>query len=195
MGGQTPSRTMRLPRTLTGYGCVLMAVFALAGCTNPDEQRPSNAATTQRGPGNAGEPQAPPPTNPSSEATKGATVSPVAALETFAWSYVNWNYHDIVSTRRKLASLSVGSARLAELQALAANAHDTTLARAHIANSGTIVGITSDRQRAETWIVVTLEKTTGNSEYQELAPRYHVTLAKVVAVHGGYAVSEWLPQD
>ena len=45
------------------------------------------------------------------------------------------------------------------------------------------------------WTIVTREQTSGAGEYEGLPAAYHVTLAKLAAVGGGYAVSEWLPQS
>ncbi len=45
------------------------------------------------------------------------------------------------------------------------------------------------------WVIVTREQTGGDTQYEGLPAAYHVTLAKLASVPGGYAVSEWLPQS
>ena len=91
--------------------------------------------------------------------------------------------------------MSVGAARLAEQQAAASSEADTTIARGHIWNSGQIVSIATRPRRRGTWVIVTREQTGGDTEYEGLPAAYHVTLARLARVPGGYAVSEWLPQS
>ena len=91
--------------------------------------------------------------------------------------------------------MSVGAARLAEQQAAASSEADTTIARGRIWNSGQIVSIAADVSRPGTWDIVTREQTGGSTEYEGLPAAYHVTLAQLARVPGGFAVSEWLPQS
>ena len=44
------------------------------------------------------------------------------------------------------------------------------------------------------WVLVTREETGGDTQYEGLGASYHVTLARLASVPGGYAVQEWLPQ-
>ena len=44
-------------------------------------------------------------------------------------------------------------------------------------------------------MIVTREQTGGDTQYEGLPAAYHVTLAQLASVPGGYAVSEWLPQS
>ncbi|HMH48155.1 MAG TPA: hypothetical protein VK538_10630, partial [Solirubrobacteraceae bacterium] len=91
--------------------------------------------------------------------------------------------------------MSVGAARLAEQQAAASSHGDTTIARGHIWNSGQIVSIANDRAETGAWAIVTREQTGGSTQYEGLPASYHVTIARLARVPGGYAVSEWLPQN
>jgi hypothetical protein len=121
-------------------------------------------------------------------------ATPVKALEAFARLYVNWTYRTLSTDQRTLAAMSVGPARLAELQAAATSRADTTIARGRISNTGQIVSVAPDLTHTGTWMVVTREQTGGGSEYEGLQAAYHVTLAKLAIVPGGYAVEAWLPQ-
>jgi hypothetical protein len=170
-----------------------VAAFALGGCANPDAH-PAARTPAKEGVSSPGEPSATPPPSPSSYAAKNLSPTPTAALASFASLYVNWSYRDLASEQRSLARMSVGAARAAELQAAATSGSDRTLARAHITNGGTIVSIAPDRERDGAWVLVTREQTGGSGDYEVLAPAYHVTVARVGRVGGGYAVSEWLPQ-
>jgi hypothetical protein len=118
-----------------------------------------------------------------------------ATLRAFAELYVNWNYRTLTAQQRTLSAMSVGGARLAEQQAAASSKADTTISQGHIYNSGQVVGVGPDLIDSGLWIVVTHEQTGGDTQYEGLPAAYHVTLAQVVAVAGGYAVSEWLPQS
>jgi hypothetical protein len=44
-------------------------------------------------------------------------------------------------------------------------------------------------------VIVTREQTGGDSQYEGLAAAYHVTIAKLASVPGGYAVEQWLPES
>jgi hypothetical protein len=121
--------------------------------------------------------------------------TPSAALAAFSHSYSNWTYRTLTSNQRGLAEMSVGSARLAEQQAAASSQADTTIVRGRIWNSGQIVSIAGDQAQPGMWAIVTREQTGGSSQYEGLPASFHVTLARLARVPGGYAVSEWLPQN
>ena len=121
--------------------------------------------------------------------------TPTAALTAFSRLYSNWTYRTLTSDQRGLAAMSVGAARLAEQQAAASSQADATIARGHIWNSGQIVSIASDLSQPGAWAVVTREQTGGSTQYEGLPASFHVTLARLAHVPGGYAVSEWLPQS
>lgn len=173
---------------------ILFALLALSGCTNPDAPGATSGAASTSSPQNAEEPPAPPPPSSQAQAPAGVQPTPVKVLEAFARLYVNWTYRTLPSNQRQLTGMSVGPARMAERQAAAASSADTTITRGHIYNTGQIVSIARDLYHAGTWVVVTREQTAGSSEYEGLQAAYHVTLAKLASVPGGYAVEEWLPK-
>ncbi len=80
-------------------------------------------------------------------------------------------------------------------QAAASSRGDTTIARGHIYNRGQIVSIARDLTAADSWVIVTREQTGGDSQYEGLPAAYHVTIAQLAGVPGGYAVEQWLPQS
>jgi hypothetical protein len=174
--------------------CLLLAVTVLAGCTNPDTQKPVKG-TSEASQQNAGEPPAPAPPTPAAQAPAEVQPTPVKALAAFAELYVNWTYRTLSTDQRTLAAMSVAAARLAERQAAASSQADTTIARGHIWNSGQILSIAPDRARANMWVIVTHEQTGGDTQYEGLPASYHVTLAQLARVPDGYAVSQWLPQS
>jgi hypothetical protein len=185
------SRPLKGPIAL----CLLLGALALAGCTNPDAPSAGPHTTSTASPQNAGEPPAPAPASPAAQAPADVQPSPQQALSAFSRLYSNWTYRTLTSDQRALAAMSVGAARLAEQQAAASSTADTTIARGGIWNSGQIVSIAEDTTQPGTWVIVTSEQTGGSSEYEGLPAAYHVTLARLARVPGGFAVSEWLPQS
>jgi pyruvate/2-oxoglutarate dehydrogenase complex dihydrolipoamide acyltransferase (E2) component len=184
-------------RTLRGLIAVglLLGVLALAGCTNPDAPSTGPQTAGTAAPQNAGEQPAPAPASPAAQTPAEVQPTPAKALAAFSRLYSNWTYRTLTSDQRALAAMSVGAARLAEQQAAASSEADTTIARGRIWNSGQIVSIGADVSRAGTWDIVTREQTGGSTEYEGLPAAYHVTLARLARVPGGFAVSEWLPQS
>ena len=176
------------------FGLLLVAI-ALTGCTNPDAPSTVRSTESSASPQNPGEPAAPAPPSPSAQAPAAVQPTPTKALEAFAQLYVNWSYRTLSANQRTLAGMSVGAARLSERQAAASSQHDTTIARGHIWNGGQVVSIARDLTRADAWVIVTHEQTGGNTQYEGLPAAYHVTIARLANVPGGYAVEEWLPQS
>jgi hypothetical protein len=174
---------------------LLAGAVALAGCANPDAPSAGQRTTSTASPQNEGEAPAPAPTSPASQAPAAAQRTPTAALTAFSRLYSNWTYRTLTADQRRLAAMSVGAARLAEQQAAASSQADTTIARGHIWNSGQIVSIAGDLAEPGTWAIVTREQTGGSTQYEGLPASFHVTLARLARVPGGYAVSEWLPQN
>jgi hypothetical protein len=172
---------------------LLLAVVALAGCTNPDAPSAVRGTTSSATPENPGEPPAPAPPAPAAQAPAGIQPTPSKALAAFAQLYVNWTYRTLSFNQRTLAAMSVGAARLAEQQAAASSRADTTIARGHIWNTGQIVSIAPDLARPDMWVIVTREQTGGDTQYEGLPAAYHVTLAQLANVPGGYAIVQWLP--
>jgi hypothetical protein len=122
-------------------------------------------------------------------------TTPQRALATYATRYINWSYRTLTEDQQALASSAVGAARLSEQQAGAQSRNDTALARGQVWNRGQTISIAPDLGTPDTWVVVTREQTGGNTEYQGLPASYHVTLAQLAAVPGGYAVEQWLPES
>ena len=175
--------------------CLLLAVLGLAGCTNPDAPSAVQGSTSAASPQNPGEPPAPAPPAPAAQAPAAVQSTPAKALAAFSALYTNWSYRTLSSNQRTLAAMSVAAARLAEQQAAASSEADTTITRGHIYNSGEIVSIARDLARPGMWAIVTREQTGGDTQYEGLPAAYHVTLAQLAHVPGGYAIELWLPQS
>lgn len=174
----------------------VVIVLGLAACSDPYAAHPTGGAPSpSAGVENAGEPPAPSPRPAGAQAPIHVQATPQAALLQFASRYSNWSYRTLAREQLALSSISVGAARLSERQAAASTRADSTLARSHISNSGTVLSVSADLARPGWWVVVTREHTSGNGEYAGLAPGYHVTLARLASVPGGWAVSQWLPQS
>jgi hypothetical protein len=174
---------------------LLLAAAALAGCTNPDAPTATHGSTATASPQNAGEPPAPAPPVAAAQAPAGVQPTPVKALAAFARLYTNWTYRTLSADQRTLAAMSVGAARLSEREAAASSRDDTTIARGRIYNRGEVVSIAPDLTRSGSWLVVTREQTGGDTQYEGLPAAFHVTIATLARVPGGYAVAQWLPQS
>jgi outer membrane murein-binding lipoprotein Lpp len=181
---------MRARPTIIAFFCVVASVVLLAGCSDPDA--PSKTAAANRAPQSAGEPSAPPPASVNAQSPAELQRTPVAALSAFSELYGNWSYRTLPADQRHLAAISVGSARLAEQQA-AAGSH-AELARGRVWNHAQLISIGRDKQQPGAWVIVTLERTGGDTEYEGLPASYHVTLARLAQLPGGYAISLWAPQ-
>lgn len=179
----------------SGCFALLLAALALGGCSNPDAPRENRASEEEQRVASPGEPNPSPPPPASSFTAAQAKPTAVQALTSFARLYVNWSYRDLTRQQQRLAAISVGAARTAELQAAASSAADLTLRAGHLVNSGTVVSVAGDQSQTGLWAIVTHEQTSGSGNYEGLPSGYHVTLARVTSVPGGYAVSEWLPQS
>jgi hypothetical protein len=175
--------------------CLLLAAVALASCSNPDAPTTTPSTTPSASPQNAGEPPAPAPSSPAVQAPADVQPTPTKAITAFTELYVNWTYQTLTAHQRILAAIAVGPARLAEQQAAASSEADTTIARGHIYNTGQVISIAPDASRPGTWVLVTYEQTGGSTEYAGLPAAYHVTLAQLARVAGGYSISQWLPQN
>ena len=120
----------------------------------------------------------------------GVQSAPAAALSAFSRSYSNWTYRTL-TLRSAQARGDVGRRSAARRAARppASSQADTTIARGHIWNSGQIVSIAGDLAQPGTWAIVTREQTGGSTQYEGLPASYHVTLARLAHVPGGWAVS------
>ena len=170
--------------------------LALAGCTNPDA--PSSRAADgarqprRRMPASARRPR---PRHPRHRRPADVQPTPPAALTAFAELYINWSYQTLTAraadTRRDVGRR--GATGRAAGRGDQRGGHDDRSRT--LWNSGQIVSIAPDHARPGTWVIVTREQTGGYSEYEGLPAAYHVTLARLARVPGGFAVSEWLPQS
>jgi hypothetical protein len=120
--------------------------------------------------------------------------SPTGALTRYALAYTNWRASGLPARERQLAALAVGVARLSAEQTAAAQSGAAALATDHVANVGWVVAVAPGEgpDRGQ-WVVVTEEQTTGTGPYAGLPAGPHVTLARVVHLPGGWAVSAWDP--
>jgi type IV pilus biogenesis protein CpaD/CtpE len=184
-----------MSRQRTALVASCLAILALPGCKNPDAPIANHNTPQAQGPANAGEPTSPAPPSPASQAPTDVQSEPERALAAFAERYANWSYRTLTADQRTLAAISVGAARLTEQQAAARSQADSTIARGRIENRGRVISIARNLASGTQWVIVTREQTSGNSEYEGLGASYHVTIAALAAVPGGYAVSQWLPQS
>jgi hypothetical protein len=125
-----------------------------------------------------------------------ARLTPQAAIARYARLYINWSAATIAQTQRRLAAISLASARAQALQAAARYARDSTLAASHVVNSGSIVSIAPGESNARgDWVVVTREQTTGSGDYSALPASLHITYAQVAHHAAGWVITQWSPQD
>ncbi len=175
-------------------GMLVAATFS--GCSDLyAASRPASTPSAAMRVQNAGEPPAPPPSSSGAQSPTSVQATPQAAILRFAQRYSNWTYRTLAREQAVLAAMSVGAARLAEEQAAAATRADSTIARARLSNRGQVLAVAQDLARSGLWVIVTREQTVGSGEYAGLAASDHVTLAQVVPVSHGFAVSQWLPQS
>lgn len=183
---------MSAPRSLIATACLLCVLLALTACSNPDAAPSGNRHTPQ----SAGEPPAPRPAKAATQSTIDPQPTPSDALRLFASLFGNWSYRTLSADQRRLAKIAVGAARLTEQQAAAGSTADHTLSQGRIWNQAQILSISTDRLQTGCWVIVTKERTgSDNGEYEGLPAADHVTIARVSRVHGGYAISEWSPQN
>lgn len=168
----------------------------LAGCglANHSSGSSSEHAAAGASPESPGEREGTAPAEKQPEPVNPAG-SPRAAVERFAESYINWSYATLAADEQRLAASAVGEARASELQSRQQTLRDRALARGRVFNTGTIVtvGLVAGAG-GDVWACVTREQTGGEGEYASLAAAYHVTLATVRQVPGGWAVSAWRPE-
>jgi predicted small lipoprotein YifL len=191
-------------RNTVGVLTMLAMIAAIAGCgisdpyTHPQATASPHPASPAAGPAAAqspGEPSTPPPPSAESQARSTVAATPEQAIRQFAVPYVNWTWRTLAPHLRELAAISVGAARLAEQQAAAAEGRDSEIATTHVDNRGQIISIAPSQTQSGEWVVVTREQTGGNAQYDGLQASWHVTLAQLVHLPAGYAISQWLPQN
>jgi hypothetical protein len=135
---------------------------------------------------------------PAPQTATGDRTSPVAAIEAFAAAYINWDADNVAGQLRALAAQSVGQARSAMALAAAGAANDYELRRGGIANAGTVQAVAPLRNRANQFVVVTLERTTAanSTAYAGLRPAWHLAIATVLRLGDGrWALGGWQPEN
>jgi hypothetical protein len=189
-----------MPNSLRRYVLLLVLVaptpfLAACGLANRGGAPPITTTTTpvQASPGEREG------TIPATTAAQAAPLDPASSPQTavsqFAARYINWTYATLAASEGRLAAQAVGEARAAERQAQAQTGRDTPLRRGHIYNRGSIVTVShANGGPPDEWVVVSREQTGGDQEYAGLRAAFHVTLAEVQRVAGGWAVSAWRPQ-
>jgi hypothetical protein len=168
-----------------------VALVALAGCGGGGTpHRPTNLQIAR-------ETHEYPSPKPPRESVSAASLSAARAVRTFATAYINWTADTVAADMRALAARSVGQARSALELAAAQTASDYELRRGGIANSGTVESVAALPGAGRQFVVVTREWTTATNTtaYEGLRPAWHVALATVARVGGGWAVSGWEPQS
>jgi hypothetical protein len=131
-----------------------------------------------------------------SVAGRGAST-PEQAVRRFARAYINWTADSVGRDMAQLAAASIGQARSALQLAAAQAAGDYELKRGGIANSGTVEAVAPLPGGHSEYVVVTRESTTATADatYQGLRPAWHVALATVARLGGGWVLSGWQPES
>lgn len=178
-----------------GLACVmLMAAELLAGCgLARSSSSPTSEPQATRTPTSPGEQVGTAPVEQQAAPVSPAS-SPREAVERFAEGYINWSYSTLAADQQRLAASAVGEARASELQARQQTERDTALTRGRVFNSGNVVTAALVNGGTDVFACVTREQTGGEGEYAALATAYHVALATVQRVPGGWAVSAWRPE-
>lgn len=170
---------------------MLPAAAALVGCGSTAAPTPSKveqAQATHEYPASAQPPQRPDRTG----------SSPIAMIDAFAATYINWNAQTVTTHMRALAAASVGQARSAMELAAANASHDYELQRGGVANSGSVEAVAALGGSPNRYVVVTREQTTASNStaYQGLRPAWHVTVATVTQLApAAWVVSGWQPES
>jgi hypothetical protein len=182
-----------LPLTLiAAIGCALL--FAGCGLAGQLGGHPTRTQVTSAA--NPGESQGTVPTGAPEAPPSRPASTPTGAISQVAAMYVNWSYRTLAAQQMRLAGITVGEARAAELQAAQQTRRDLTLKRARIYNTGSVLAISPLLGGTPgQYVVVTREETGGDQEYAGLAATYHVTLAAVQRVRAGWSVAQWQPQS
>jgi hypothetical protein len=178
---------------------IAFAVAGLCGCgsetpaTSTAAAAARTAAAVRRADATHEYPSPPRP----AQTAAGPAADPVSAVRAFVESFINWDATDVASQLTALAGQSVGQARAAMDAAAAQAAGDYELQQGGIANSGSVEAIAPLPRHAGEYVVVTLEQTTASatSAYDGLRPAWHVAVATVAQVPGGWALSGWQPES
>lgn len=123
-------------------------------------------------------------------------ATPEQAVRRFARAYINWTADSVGRDMSRLAAASIGQARSALQLAAAQTAGDYELKHGGIANSGTVEAVAPLPTGRNQYLVVTRESTTAAADaaYQGLRPAWHVAIATVARLQGGWVLSGWQPE-
>jgi hypothetical protein len=138
------------------------------------------------------------PSPPVRQRARAPAPDPVSAVTAFAGAYINWDASTVAADMSGLAARSVGQARSALQLAAVQTAQDYELARAGVANRGSVEAIAPVAGHPGQYAVVTLERTTAtdSTAYAGLGAAWHVAIATVVALAPGrWVVSGWQPEN
>jgi hypothetical protein len=133
--------------------------------------------------------------SPPAQSASGPSPDPVSAVRGFVQIFINWDATDVAAQLSALAAQSIGQARSAMQLAAAQAGGDYELQQGGIANAGTIESIAPRPGHVGEYVVVTLEQTTATATtaYDGLRPGWHVAVATVARVQGGWALTGWQP--
>jgi hypothetical protein len=172
-----------------------LGVFA-SGCGLAGNMQNSSSPASTSAAANVGESEGTIPAGAPEAGSSHPAATPRQAIVSYASLYINWSYRTLARQEAQLAGMAVGDARLAEQQAAAQAKRDSTITQARVYNRGSVVtvgpvvgGSSGD------YVLVTREETGGSPEYAGLQAAFHITLVTVTRTRGGWAVSEWLPQN
>jgi len=126
-----------------------------------------------------------------------AAATPEQAVRRFAGAYINWTADSVGRDMSRLAAGAIGQARSALQLAAAQTAGDYELKRGGIANDGIVEAVAPLPAGRNQYLVVTRESTTAAADaaYQGLRPAWHVAIATVARLEGGWVLSGWQPES
>jgi hypothetical protein len=138
------------------------------------------------------------PSPPVHQSASAPSADPISAVRAFASAYINWNASTVADDMSRLAAASIGQARSAMQLAAVQTAQDYELARAGVANHGSVETIGPVAGHRGQYAVVTLERTTAtdSTAYAGLGAAWHVAIATVIALAPGrWVLSGWQPEN
>jgi hypothetical protein len=175
----------------------LLVAGGLCGCA-PITLSPPPLAAQSQSPGQTASAARDDPAPAVRQSASATSSDPVDAVVAFATAYINWRADTMAADMRTLARRSIGQARSAVQLASAQAAGDDELARAGMANQGSVQAVGPLAGRSDAYAVVTLERSTAadSTAFAGLAPAWHVAVATVDQVAPGrWVVSGWQPEN
>jgi hypothetical protein len=172
------------------WPALIAAMLLVAACGGPPPSHRRSKVAVAQATHEYPSPKAPP------EVALAVSSTAAEAVRSFASAYINWTADTVAADMRALAARSIGQARSALELAAAQTASDYELQQGGISNSGQVEAVAPLPSAQGQYIVVTRESTAASATtaYQGLRPAWHVALAKVVPMQGGWVVSGWEPE-